>query len=129
MKLRRSSGKPKKPSQVHAEETVGAVATSIDAISTRKRSGSYVVRRVVGDSMYPTLVSGQLVLAKRRQSIQPDDVVIFRHNNMEKIKRVREVENDRLYVVGDNPNFSTDSRHYGMIDQDDVLGTVAWPRI
>ena len=48
---------------------------------------------------------------------------------MEKVKRVDGIEGDFLYVVGDNPHFSTDSRSFGYINIANVLGKVVWPRL
>lgn len=125
MKLRLFSLTAKKPDQVHAEQTSEAILARPRTVLQHRK---LVVRRVVGESMYPTLQEGELVIALQRRQLAPDDIVIFRHKGLEKIKRVREVDAARVYVVGDNPRYSTDSRHYGMVPLDDVLGKVVWPR-
>lgn len=56
-------------------------------------------------------------------------MVIIRHDGLEKIKRIKRVDPQHgIYVLGDNPGCSTDSRHFGWIDRDAVVGRVVWPR-
>jgi nickel-type superoxide dismutase maturation protease len=87
-----------------------------------------MLRRVKGDGMYPTLEKGQLVVVRHRSKLHLNDIVVFVQNGVEKVKRVCGVEGDFLYVLGDNPKFSTDSRQYGYIRRDSVIGTVVFPR-
>jgi nickel-type superoxide dismutase maturation protease len=87
-----------------------------------------VIRRVKGHSMMPVLPPETLVLATgwfRR--IKPGSVVIFLHEGKEKIKRVEQVEDNRLFVVGDHPTASTDSREIGWIARAAVIAKVFWP--
>ena len=79
------------------------------------------VRRVVGKSMTPVFRSGKLVLFVRWKAYKPGDVVMFRHNGAEKIKRIERIEEDKIFVVGDNPSLSTDSRHFGLIDKSLII--------
>lgn len=87
-----------------------------------------MLRRVKGDGMYPTLEKGQLVVVRRRPSFRVNDIVVFLYNGAEKVKRISGIEGDFLYVIGDNPLYSTDSRQYGYIRRDKVLGTIIFPR-
>ncbi|HSX35747.1 MAG TPA: S26 family signal peptidase [Patescibacteria group bacterium] len=88
----------------------------------------FVLRRIEGLSMAPTLAPGQVVLAWNRPArVDMGDVVIIRHDGLEKIKRVHKIRGDELFVVGDNADVSTDSRHFGWIRRADVLGKVWWP--
>jgi len=89
------------------------------------------IRRVVGKSMAPRLSSGRLVLAtplKRR--LKPGQVVILEHHGKEKIKRIERIDpaKGHLFVIGDNLDASSDSRHFGWITQKSVRGRVIWPR-
>ena len=89
------------------------------------------VRRIVGESMSPTLVPGDIVLLWTflpRYKI--GDIVMVRHNGLEKIKRIHDVDkqNARVYLLGDNPAHSTDSRAFGWLDVRSVVGKVWWPR-
>ncbi len=104
MKLPRFFGKPKKP--------------------------SILVRRVVGDSMLPTLGHGQLILASSwLWRPKPGDVIVARHHHLEKIKRIQQVDPLRgVFVLGDNPGQSTDSRHFGWLLPEEVVARVIWPR-
>jgi nickel-type superoxide dismutase maturation protease len=74
------------------------------------------LRRVSGNSMLPTLKDGQLVLLTRAKSVKIGDVVMVTHDGLEKIKRVSRIENDRVYLLGDNPAASTDSRSFGWVN-------------
>ena len=106
MKLPKSSGKPK------------------------KRKPALTIRRVVGESMLPTLPPGRLVIATGWHGpLQKEDVVIIRHRGVEKVKRVNQINDNRLFVLGDNPFRSTDSHVFGWLDAGAVIGKVIWPRV
>lgn len=88
-----------------------------------------MIRRVHGHSMVPTLPPGTLVLAWRwSRKVRPQQVVILSREGREIIKRVDHIEPDGLYVLGDHPETSTDSRQFGLVKQDLVEGSVFWPR-
>lgn len=84
--------------------------------------------RVSGDSMNPALSEGEQVLVDPRASAIPGALVLLRHPNdtdLVLIKRVTEITNSGgLHVRGDNPEASTDSRQFGAVDSDLVLGRV-----
>jgi len=79
--------------------------------------------------MEPTLRAGQLVMARRPRDVKVGDVVIIRHDGLEKIKRVRSLRDSQIYVLGDQPAYSTDSRHFGWLAEDSVIGRVWWPKL
>lgn len=77
---------------------------------------------VCGNSMYPTFHDGSLVFAVRifnHSSIKVGDVVIAvpppESDCSFVIKRVHNVSGGRVTIIGDNPDHSFDSRHYGSI--------------
>jgi len=79
--------------------------------------------------MSPTLRPGQLVVGRRQcGDLNTGDIVIFLRNGREIIKRVQEIKESKMYVVGDNASNSTDSRHYGYIDTKVVIAKLIWPR-
>ncbi len=88
--------------------------------------------RVTGESMLPHLPPGQEVLtvSPRHDGRPPQvgDVVVIPHPPQPEtliLKRVAHVLPDGEYVLlGDNPAASTDSRHFGPVTPDKILGRV-----
>jgi nickel-type superoxide dismutase maturation protease len=96
--------------------------------SGKLKKRKFTLRRVVGESMLPTLQPGQLVAIGERSTLRVGDIVMILHDGMEKIKRVARLEPGRVYLLGDNPQASTDSRSFGWIGVEAVRGKVIWPR-
>lgn len=89
-----------------------------------------LVRRVVGNSMEPTLMHGQIIVAIRKSSaLRVGDVVVIRHQGMEKIKRITQLKPGAVFVAGDNQAHSTDSRHFGWLERSLVVGKIIYPRL
>jgi nickel-type superoxide dismutase maturation protease len=91
-----------------------------------------LIRRVEGESMIPAYKSGVVVLAlkllpKSKKKLRVGDVVIFSHNGIEKLKRVARVSEQGYFMEGDNEMASTDSRSFGIINPDDVIGRILFP--
>ena len=88
---------------------------------------------VSGDSMAPTLRDGEWWIARRNRPVRPGDVVVVDHPEypgLLAVKRaVRQVPGG-WWVEGDNPERSRDSRHFGPVAPERLLGTVVlryWP--
>lgn len=88
----------------------------------------FVVRRVVGGSMLPSLWPGRIVFGWGPARLRRGDVVILSHDGLEKIKRVHRIDGERLFLTGDNAAASTDSRHFGWVHRRHVLARIVWPR-
>jgi signal peptidase I len=82
-----------------------------------------MIRRVSGNSMAPTLGSGDIVVSARRIPL-PGDIVIARQNGREVIKRVTKISDGQFYLVGDNSFESQDSRHFGSVPSSAILGVI-----
>lgn len=87
--------------------------------------------RVSGSSMLPELQPGEEILfnpkAYRQNLPKVGDIVVARHPYQGKhiIKRVALVlEDGSCFLKGDNPSSSTDSRSYGFIPLNTILGQV-----
>jgi nickel-type superoxide dismutase maturation protease len=83
--------------------------------------------RVEGNSMLPTLQDGDEVLVKPSQSYRIGDVIVAKHpfRKTPMIKRVTEISTGgKLFLRGDNPAESSDSRTFGGIAEKDILGKV-----
>lgn len=95
-----------------------------------KKAKLLLLRQVVGRSMSPKLKPGQLLLITRiYRRLRPGQVIVFNHYGREKVKRIERVVDNRVFVIGDNLNFSTDSRHFGWITTKEIIGRVVWPKI
>lgn len=80
--------------------------------------------------MFPTLGKGQDVLsfnwaylAKRPKK---GDIVIIKQSSKEMVKRIQKVQDHEVFVQGDNMRESTDSRHFGPISMDQIVGKVVY---
>ena len=85
--------------------------------------------RVVGPSMEPTLRHGEFVLVDRERSPVPGELALARHPHepgLLVVKRVAAITPERGWVVAsDNPGAGTDSRQWGPLAPDAVVGRVA----
>ena len=86
-------------------------------------------RRVVveGRSMLPTLQPGDRLVVVRHRQPRPGDVVAVRDPRRPSrllVKRAVAVAAGRFDVRGDDPAQSTDSRMFGPVGPDDLVGIV-----
>lgn len=84
----------------------------------------FLLRRVEGDSMSPAFPPGKIVFAWRKTTPKVGDVVIVRHHKLELIKRISKLTTEGVYLLGDNAERSTDSRHYGWLPLSSIMGVV-----
>ena len=87
--------------------------------------------RITGPSMIPLLQPGEEILfdpqAYQQRYPKVGDVVVAQHPLQKKkiVKRVALVlEDGSCFLTGDNPLASTDSRSYGFLTMDKILGQV-----
>ena len=69
--------------------------------------------RVEGDSMRPTYVPGDTLLGLSWFKPQVGQTIVAEHAGMPLIKRLNGVTDSQIWVIGDNPGHSTDSRMFG----------------
>jgi nickel-type superoxide dismutase maturation protease len=89
---------------------------------------------IEGESMRPSLVPGDWVIADRGASRdyrpRAGDVVLAsdpRNRERTLVKRVDHVDlHNQVWLAGDNPPASTDSRTFGAVPLDAVVGRVRW---
>ena len=78
--------------------------------------------------MLPTLADGAKVLVDPKGYIVTGDVVLAEHpykTGVKIVKRVSEIADDgRLTLSGDNPAESTDSRAFGTVSLESIIGKV-----
>jgi nickel-type superoxide dismutase maturation protease len=83
--------------------------------------------------MAPRLRPGALVIAEPLDDaavLRPGDVVVARRPDrpqLDIIKRIRSIDTaGTLFLVGDNPRASTDSRDFGAVARDHIVARVRW---
>lgn len=83
---------------------------------------------VQGHSMYPTLNDGDIMLCNTLITPKVGDIVVVKPmvitGGKYIIKRITDIKDDEIFVEGDNKDFSFDSRSFGYIPQDRILGVV-----
>ncbi len=88
--------------------------------------------KVMGNSMLPSLKPGEEILvnlsAYRKSLPQVGDVVVAIHPdrpNFEIVKRVKIIkENGYCFLIGDNALESSDSRSFGFVNLENLIGKV-----
>lgn len=87
-----------------------------------------MLRRVVGNSMFPAFHEGDYVFGFRTNNIAIGDIVIAMQNNREVIKRISAIDDELVWLKGDNAVASTDSSTLGPIAKKDIRAKIIWPR-
>lgn len=110
----------------------GLVVLALGALVLVRARRDWFPVRVEGPSMIPTLQPGDLVAVRPLRPDEPrtGQLVVVRRGDVEIVKRVSaSVEGDALgadeiWLTGDNPDASTDSRTMGPAARRDVVGIV-----
>lgn len=85
---------------------------------------------IQGKSMIPTLSPGQDILSfnwayiGRKPKI--GEVIVLNYQGKDMVKRVTKVEGEEIFVEGDNQDWSTDSRSFGTVSMDQIVGKVVY---
>ena len=80
--------------------------------------------------MLPFLSEGDIVYFRKYKkfisTLKAGQVVIFKHpiNNQKQIKRIKKVNSNCVEVIGDNLDFSKDSRSFGFLQKEKIIGIV-----
>lgn len=54
------------------------------------------------------------------------DIVVIKKDGKEMVKRVQSIYDREIFVEGDNEKESTDSRKFGPIKKEQIIGKVIW---
>jgi signal peptidase I len=92
---------------------------------------------VEGKSMVPALNPGDWIFVRKVNSTNwqlsdfqelVGEIVVIEHNGLAQLKRLMEVKIEngaiQIYVLGDNSEASTDSRHFGFIPGHSLKGVL-----
>ena len=88
----------------------------------------YILRLVQGKSMEPTLHEGDIIIATKKFSLKKGSLIIAKIGDREVVKRIADVKDSKVYIIGDNPNYSTDSRSYGWLSKEQIIAKILWSK-
>ena len=91
----------------------------------RWMAGRRVRFSVSGQSMTPTLQEGLFVFVDTKRQVQKGDIVILQHpenTHIVVIKRCIALSDNLIWIEGDNPPQSTDSRQWGWLPLASLIG-------
>ncbi len=80
--------------------------------------------------MLPTLKNGDIVFFKKykKHKSRPKEgqIVIFKHplKEIKLIKRINSVKQNNIEVLGDNNEFSEDSKKFGLVNNEKIIGII-----
>ncbi len=77
--------------------------------------------------MQPLLFPGNRILVNRLDKGDKNDTIIIKNPNKKTlqlyfVKNIKKKEKNKVYVVGLNISESIDSRHFGWIDEKNIIG-------
>jgi type IV secretory pathway protease TraF len=76
--------------------------------------------------MIPEFAPGEWVLVRYNTKFEIGDVVLIDFKERIDIKRVTKIISDQVFVQGDNSEVSIDSRQYGAVRKDRIVGKVIY---
>lgn len=82
---------------------------------------------IEGASMEPTYRDGDWLIVARGGSHKPDDCVVIERQERPGIfliKRLIRIDGAKYWVEGDNKTASTDSRQWGALERNEIIGKV-----
>ena len=76
--------------------------------------------------MLPNYKEGDYLLINKLSKIKKGNAVVLKHPKTNELilKRVSKIKDGRYYVTGDNKKQSTDSRHFGAVERNSIIGKV-----
>lgn len=82
--------------------------------------------KVSGNSMEPAIHEKDIIFVvhKSLAHFNIGNVVLFKKNSMLMVKRIKKVKMNEFEVEGDNISQSTDSRNFGPIRENEIIGRV-----
>ncbi|MCC7082212.1 MAG: helix-turn-helix transcriptional regulator [Burkholderiales bacterium] len=79
-----------------------------------------------GDSMLPTIATGDLVLVALDQAGVSDGVYVIRRGNSLIVKRLQLLQTGELQIISDNPAYASETIALDSVPNVQILGRVRW---
>lgn len=80
---------------------------------------------VEGESMQPAIADGSIVVFNRlEKTYEADDIVIAQADGQQIIKRIQSIDEEEVFLIGDNREESLDSRSFGTVNMEAIRGRV-----
>lgn len=76
--------------------------------------------------MIPAYVPAERVLIHYGAGYKVSDVIVLKNHEHLELKRITNIEDDLIFVEGDNKEVSVDSRNYGPIRSAQIIGKVVY---
>ena len=86
----------------------------------------YQTYKVKGNSMSPCLKEGDILIVKKTKKVKIRDIIALTNPQDQRtiVKRIIKIEDHKFFVQGDNESASTDSRDFGLIERDNIIGKI-----
>ena len=92
------------------------------------------VAQVSGNSMNTTLENGDILIINTKKTPKINDIVSVRVNNLNSVKleydyivkRIVDITEEGMYLLGDNAAVSYDSRYFGYVPLSNLDGVVVF---
>lgn len=84
---------------------------------------------VAGDSMAPTYISGDWLMVRWGGSYKVGEAIVVEREDRPGVflvKRLVRIDGQEYWVEGDNKSSSTDSRQWGAISREELVGKVVF---
>jgi nickel-type superoxide dismutase maturation protease len=120
-------GRAGREARTFANVAAGVLAGAIVAAWWAARHFERVA--VTGTSMEPALLPGDRLLVRKWATVHPGDIVTApdpRQAGRTVLTRAGSVGAGKVWLLGDNPEHSTDSRHFGPVPMNSVEGKVVY---
>lgn len=99
----------------------------------------FPIVKVIGDSMFPTYHNGEYILGISKfniNKIKIGDILVFKKSGYDKIliKRVGSIHEEEysdkksFFMLGDNSEYSNDSRNFGWVEEEELMAKILKPR-
>jgi signal peptidase I len=91
--------------------------------------------KIDSESMKPNLVIGNILIISKigysnwdlfNQDIKKDEIYLFKKDGNTLVKRAVNIKKDSTYLLGDNQSDSYDSKEFGYVSNDSIIGKVAF---